>query len=78
MGERRSTGARAQGRRVFHDDVGTPLKARGAAILRAANRPVYAMLFNGEARALEEHMPDKWERIETVAGISFWRLSPAP
>ena len=51
---------------------------RYAAILRAANRPVYAMLFNGEARALEEHMPDKWERIETVAGISFWRLAPAP
>lgn len=51
---------------------------RYAAALRAAQRPVYAMLFAGEARALEEQMPDKWEKVEVVAGITFWKLSPLP
>lgn len=50
-----------------------------AAAFRAAGRPVYAMLFAGEqTRALEEHMPDKWEKVDVVAGITFWKLSPEP
>lgn len=49
---------------------------RYAAVFRQAKRPVYAMFFEGEATSAFEHMPDKWEPVETVSGIAFWKLTP--
>ncbi len=47
--------------------------------LRHSGRPLYALLFPGEQdSALQEHMPDKWEKVGEVSGIGFWKLSAAP
>lgn len=64
---------------IMRWDLATPDDfKRYAAALRAAHRPVYAMLFKTDASALEEKMPDQWEKVEVVAGITFWQLSSAP
>jgi hypothetical protein len=61
------------------DSVKPETYQRYAAAMRAANRPVYAMMFPGEeTRAFTEHMPDKWEKVEVVAGITFWKLAASP
>ena len=52
---------------------------RYAPKLKAAGRPVYALLFPGEAEsALSERMPDQWEKIHEVSGVSFWKLAGQP
>jgi hypothetical protein len=52
---------------------------RYAPKLKAAGRPVYALLFPGEVKsALSERMPDQWEKIHEVSGISFWKLAGQP
>ena len=61
------------------DLLDAPDFRRYAAALRQSGRPVYAMLFPGEETpALHEHMPDQWEKIGTVSGIDFWKLSATP
>lgn len=61
------------------DLIDPPDFRRYAAAAKISGRPIYAMLFPGEQTpALEEHMPAKWEKIEEIAGISFWKLSASP
>jgi 4-amino-4-deoxy-L-arabinose transferase-like glycosyltransferase len=51
---------------------------RYAAVFRQSGRPVIAMLFPGDEKpALRERMPDRWEKIGEVSGITFWKLAGA-
>ena len=52
---------------------------RYAPKFKAAGRPVYALLFPGEAKsALGDRMPDRWEMVHEVSGVSFWKLAHQP
>lgn len=43
----------------------------------SVGRPLYAMLFPGEDNdALHRRMPGKWDKLDEIHGITFWRNLP--
>lgn len=45
--------------------------------LRAAGRPVYALIQGWEEeRAFRDHIPESWEQVATIGGFRVWRLAP--
>jgi len=61
------------------DEMSPETYAKKALILRAAERPIYALLFESErASALRVHGTDRWERIRDFGNLTLWQLSAAP
>lgn len=51
-------------------------RVRAAAV--DAGRPIYAVLFEFEVNDARERLaPDRWEKLEQIRHLSFWRLTPA-
>jgi len=61
------------------DEMSPETYAKKARVLRAAERPIYALLFESErATALRVHGTDRWERIRDFGNLTLWRLSATP
>jgi len=60
------------------DEMSAETYAKNARILRAAKRPIYALLFESERTpALRVHGTDRWERIQDFGNLTLWQLSGA-
>jgi hypothetical protein len=59
------------------DNVKPEEFAEHARRLRAAGRPVYALIEEWEQeRAFRDHVVERWEQVTAIGGFRVWRLAP--